>query len=82
MPAPTIKHHLREGVLPEPVKTSRNMAHYPPEFIDRRTPSGPGRWSSWRIGSSTALSSASTLIAALHTKLMVAELERHRARRS
>ena len=32
---PTIKHYLREGLLPEPVKTSRNMAYYPPEFVDR-----------------------------------------------
>jgi DNA-binding transcriptional MerR regulator len=31
----TIKHYLREGLLPEPVKTSRNMAYYPPEFVDR-----------------------------------------------
>ena len=35
MPVPTIKHYLREGLLPEPVKTSRNMAYYPPEFVDR-----------------------------------------------
>ncbi len=35
VPAPTIKHYLREGALPEPVKTSRNMAYYPPEFVDR-----------------------------------------------
>ena len=33
--AGTIKHYLREGLLPDPVKTSRNMAYYPPEFIDR-----------------------------------------------
>jgi DNA-binding transcriptional MerR regulator len=33
--APTIKHYLREGLLPEPLKTSRNMAYYPPEFVDR-----------------------------------------------
>jgi DNA-binding transcriptional MerR regulator len=33
--AGTIKHYLREGLLPEPVKTSRNMAYYPPEFIER-----------------------------------------------
>jgi DNA-binding transcriptional MerR regulator len=32
---PTIKHYLREGLLPEPVKTSRNMAYYPPEFVER-----------------------------------------------
>jgi DNA-binding transcriptional MerR regulator len=31
----TIKHYLREGLLPEPVKTSRNMAYYPAEFVDR-----------------------------------------------
>ena len=31
----TIKHYLREGLLPEPVKTSRNMAYYPPAFVER-----------------------------------------------
>jgi len=31
----TIKHYLREGLLPEPVKTSRNMAYYPHEFVER-----------------------------------------------
>ena len=31
----TIKHYLREGLLPEPVKTSRNMAYYPADFVDR-----------------------------------------------
>jgi DNA-binding transcriptional MerR regulator len=31
----TIKHYLREGLLPEGVKTSRNMAYYPAEFVDR-----------------------------------------------
>jgi DNA-binding transcriptional MerR regulator len=31
----TIRHYLREELLPEPVKTSRNMAYYPPEFVDR-----------------------------------------------
>lgn len=31
----TIKHYLREGLLPEPVKTSRNMSYYPPEFVER-----------------------------------------------
>jgi len=35
VPSATIKHYLREGLLPEPVKTSRNMAYYPPEFVDR-----------------------------------------------
>ena len=33
--AATIKHYVREGLLPEPVKTSRNMAYYPPEFVER-----------------------------------------------
>jgi DNA-binding transcriptional MerR regulator len=31
----TIKHYLREGLLPEPVRTSRNMAYYPAEFVER-----------------------------------------------
>jgi DNA-binding transcriptional MerR regulator len=31
----TIKHYLREGLLPEGVKTSRNMAYYPEEFVER-----------------------------------------------
>ncbi len=35
VPVPTIKHYLREGLLPEPVKTSRNMAYYAPEFVER-----------------------------------------------
>ena len=36
--AGTIKHYLREGLLGEGsdiVKTSRNMAWYPPEYVDR-----------------------------------------------
>jgi DNA-binding transcriptional MerR regulator len=36
--AGTIKHYLREGLLGdsgEIVRTSRNMAYYPPEFVDR-----------------------------------------------
>jgi DNA-binding transcriptional MerR regulator len=33
--AGTIKHYLREGLLPEPVRTSRNMAYYPLEFVER-----------------------------------------------
>jgi DNA-binding transcriptional MerR regulator len=33
--AATIKHYLREGLLPEPIKTSRNMAYYPAEFVER-----------------------------------------------
>ncbi len=35
VPVPTIKHYLREGLLPEPVKKSRNMAYYPSEFVER-----------------------------------------------
>lgn len=35
VPVATIKHYLREGLLPEPVKTSRNMAWYRPESVDR-----------------------------------------------
>jgi DNA-binding transcriptional MerR regulator len=34
----TIKHYLREGLLgsgEEIVRTSRNMAYYPPEFVER-----------------------------------------------
>lgn len=34
----TIKHYLREGLLGdggEIVRTSRNMAYYPPEYVDR-----------------------------------------------
>ena len=30
-----MRHYLREGLLPDPVKTSKNMAYYPPEFVDR-----------------------------------------------
>src|SRR5579875_4088186 len=36
--AGTIKHYLREGLLgadDEVVRTSRNMAYYPPAFVDR-----------------------------------------------
>jgi DNA-binding transcriptional MerR regulator len=35
VPVATIRHYLREGLLPEPVKTSRNMAYYPPDFVER-----------------------------------------------
>jgi DNA-binding transcriptional MerR regulator len=35
VPVATVRHYLREGLLPEPVKTSRNMAYYSPEFADR-----------------------------------------------
>src|SRR4030088_3738108 len=36
--AGTIKHYLREGLLgsqDDVVRTSRNMAYYPPEFVER-----------------------------------------------
>jgi len=36
VPAPTIKHYIREGLLPGPVKrTSRNMAYYDASIADR-----------------------------------------------
>jgi DNA-binding transcriptional MerR regulator len=35
VPVPTIKHYLREGLLPDPVRTSRNMAYYDPALIPR-----------------------------------------------
>src|SRR3954467_14762883 len=38
--AGTIKHYLREGLLGEGegvVRTSRNMAYYPPQFVERIT---------------------------------------------
>lgn len=35
VPIPTIKHYLREGLLPEPVRTSKNMAYYDPALIPR-----------------------------------------------
>jgi DNA-binding transcriptional MerR regulator len=35
VPVATVRHYLREGLLPEPVKTSRNMAWYPREFVER-----------------------------------------------
>jgi DNA-binding transcriptional MerR regulator len=31
----TIRHYLREGLLPSPVKTSRNMAYYSPDCVER-----------------------------------------------
>ncbi|HEX2414149.1 MAG TPA: MerR family transcriptional regulator, partial [Thermoleophilaceae bacterium] len=36
--AGTIKHYLREGLLgsgADVVKTSRNMAYYPPDYVER-----------------------------------------------
>lgn len=35
VPIPTIKHYLRERLLPEPVRTSRNMAYYDVALIPR-----------------------------------------------
>jgi DNA-binding transcriptional MerR regulator len=35
LPKSTILHYLHQGLLPEPVKTSPNMAYYDPECIDR-----------------------------------------------
>ena len=35
VPAATIKHYLREGLLPDPIKTAPNMAYYPREFVER-----------------------------------------------
>jgi DNA-binding transcriptional MerR regulator len=37
VPKSTILHYLNEGLLPEPVKTSRNMAYYSPACIERIT---------------------------------------------
>ena len=33
--APTIKHYVKEGLLPRPVKTSRNMAYYDESCVER-----------------------------------------------
>lgn len=35
VPVATVRHYLREGLLPEGKKTSRNMAYYPAELVDR-----------------------------------------------
>ena len=36
VPAPTIKHYIREGLLPEPaVRTSPNMAYYDAGLVNR-----------------------------------------------
>jgi len=32
---PTVKHYVREGLLPRPMKTSRNMAYYSADDIDK-----------------------------------------------
>ena len=33
---PTVKHYVREGLLPRPMKTSRNMAYYSQDDVGRR----------------------------------------------
>jgi DNA-binding transcriptional MerR regulator len=35
VPVPTIKHYVRERLLPEPVRTSRNMAYYDAALVPR-----------------------------------------------
>lgn len=35
VPAATIKHYVREGLLPEPERTSRNMAYYDVALVPR-----------------------------------------------
>ncbi|MDP3938003.1 MAG: MerR family transcriptional regulator [Deltaproteobacteria bacterium] len=35
VPAPSIKFYIKEGLLPPPLKTSRNMAYYDESFVDR-----------------------------------------------
>lgn len=35
VPAATIKHYLHEGLLPEPTRTSRNMAYYDVSLVPR-----------------------------------------------
>lgn len=35
LPRSTILFYLAQGLLPPPVKTSRNMAYYPPECVER-----------------------------------------------
>lgn len=35
VPGPTIKYYIREGLLPDPVRTSRNMAWYDPNLVPR-----------------------------------------------
>jgi DNA-binding transcriptional MerR regulator len=37
VPKSTILHYLNEGLLPAPVKTSRNMAYYSPACVERLT---------------------------------------------
>lgn len=35
VPVATVRHYLREGLLPEGTKTSRNMAYYPAATVER-----------------------------------------------
>ena len=37
VPASTIRHYLRLGLLPEPLRTSTTMAYYGPEHLERLT---------------------------------------------
>lgn len=37
VPKSTVLHYLNEGLLPEPLKTSRNMAYYSPACVERIT---------------------------------------------
>lgn len=37
VPKSTILHYLKEGLLPTPIKTSRNMAYYDPACVERIT---------------------------------------------
>ena len=37
VPKSTILHYLNQGLLPAPVKTSRNMAYYDPACVERLT---------------------------------------------
>jgi len=32
---PTIKHYVRQGLLPKPIKTSRNMGYYPASSVEK-----------------------------------------------
>jgi len=84
----TIKHYLREGLLPEPVKTSRNMSYYPEEFVDTNL---VGSWNLLRAAEAAGVETvvvASTDKAALaasfygRTKRFMEQLAAYAARRS
>ena len=40
VPVATVKHYLREKLLPPATKTHRNMAYYPPEAVERMLADG------------------------------------------